>query len=253
VLNLCVNARDAMPGGGKITITAANHTDIQEYGLSGDFVELRITDTGEGMDAETIARCLEPFYTTKDIGKGTGLGLAQVYGFTQASEGSIHIESKPGLGTRVSLYLPRSLQPLQIHGHELDTYTATAAMSHPKCKVLLVEDDPAVATLTSDMLRELGYEVLPVTDAHAGLRAMSGDHGIEMILSDVMMPGGMDGVGFVRELRRRNVQLPIVLVTGMPDAVRRDVETAGISLLAKPYELADLATHLNAALLSQNH
>lgn len=253
VLNLCVNARDAMPGGGKIAIAAANHADIKEYGLSGDFVELSITDTGEGMDAETIARCLEPFYTTKDIGKGTGLGLAQVYGFSRASEGSIHIESNPGLGTRVSLYLPRSRQPPQIHGSDLDTLTAAADISNPKCKVLLVEDDPAVAALTSDMLKELGYEVLQVSDAHAGLRAMSGDHGVEMILSDVMMPGGMDGVGFVRELRRRNVQLPIVLVTGMPDAVRREAETAGISLLAKPYQLADLAANLNTALQRQKY
>jgi PAS domain S-box-containing protein len=252
VLNLCVNARDAMPGGGKITIAAANHTNIQEYGLSGDFVELSITDTGEGMDADTIARCLEPFYTTKDIGKGTGLGLAQVYGFTQGSEGSIHIESKPKLGTRVSLYLPRSQQAPQIRSSERGTYTA-AAMPHPKCKVLLVEDDPAVAALTSDMLKELGYEVLQVSDARAGLRAMSGDHGVEMILSDVMMPGGMDGVGFVRELRRRHVELPIVLVTGMPDAVRREAETAGISLLAKPYQLADLAANLNTALQRQKH
>ena len=253
VLNLCVNARDAMPGGGKIAIAAANHADIKEYGLSGDFVELSITDTGEGMDAETIARCLEPFYTTKDIGKGTGLGLAQVYGFSRASEGSIHIESNPGLGTRVSLYLPRSRQPPQIHGSDLDTLTAATDISNPKCKVLLVEDDPAVAALTSDMLKELGYEVLQVSDAHAGLRAMSGDHGVEMILSDVMMPGGMDGVGFVRELRRRNVQLPIVLVTGMPDAVRREAETAGISLLAKPYQLADLAANLNTALQRQKY
>lgn len=251
VLNLCVNARDAMPGGGKITIAAANHADIKEYGMSGDFVELSITDTGEGMDADTIARCLEPFYTTKDIGKGTGLGLAQVYGFTRASEGSIHIESKLQQGTRVSLYLPRSQRPPQFHGSELETHTAAAATPHPKCKVLLVEDDPAVAVLTSDMLKELGYEVLQVSDAHAGLHVMSGDHGVEMILSDVMMPGGMDGVGFVHELRRRNVQLPIVLVTGMPDAVRREAETAGISLLAKPYELADLAANLNAALLRQ--
>jgi PAS domain S-box-containing protein len=248
VLNLCVNARDAMPGGGKITIAAANHANIKEYGLSGDFVELSITDTGEGMDADTIARCLEPFYTTKDIGKGTGLGLAQVYGFTQGSEGSIHIESKPKLGTRVSLLLPRSHELPQIPRDEPDPRSDPSAIWQKKCKVLLVEDDPAVATLTSDMLSELGYEVLQVADPRAGLIAMSGDHGITMILSDVMMPGGMDGVSFARELRHRNVRLPIVLVTGMPDAVRREAQAAEFSLLAKPYELADLAAHLNAAL-----
>jgi PAS domain S-box-containing protein len=244
LLNLCVNARDAMPQGGTITIAARNRPDIDDVQLRGDFVEVSVIDTGEGMDAATVSRCLEPFFTTKDVGKGSGLGLAQVYGFARGSEGAVQIESKLQQGTRVSLLLPRSARAPQA--------TAVAAEEHgglrpAYCKVLLVEDDVTVASLTEDMLRELGYEVNQVADARAGLKAVSEDHGYGLILSDVMMPGGMDGLAFVTEVRRRDAKLPVVLVTGFPDGVRKQAEEAGIPLLAKPYTLSDLASRLNAA------
>jgi PAS domain S-box-containing protein len=248
LLNLCVNARDAMPQGGTITISAVNRADIRDYGLRGDFVELSVNDTGVGMDAETITRCLEPFYTTKDIGKGSGLGLAQVYGFAHGSGGSVQIESKAHEGTKVLLLLPRSTE-------------SPCAMSRPGagpkevspsdpalCRVLLVEDDVQVASLTSAMLSELGYEVIPVTTGQAALNELAATPGIGLVLSDVMMPGGMDGMALVREMRQRKISLPIVLVSGFSAAAKRDAENEGIPLLPKPYSLGDLAAQLTSAL-----
>jgi PAS domain S-box-containing protein len=246
LLNLCVNARDAMPQGGTITIAAVNRADIREYGLTGDFVELSVNDSGVGMDAETIARCLEPFYTTKDIGKGSGLGLAQVYGFAHGSGGSVQIESLAHKGTKVVLLLPRSNESPSTttrRGSVDDVSTAQGL-----CRVLLVEDDVQVASLTSAMLAELGYEVIPVTTGQAALNELAATPGIGLVLSDVMMPGGMDGMGLVREMRRRGMSLPVVLVSGFSAAAKRDAEDEGIPLLPKPYTLRDLAAQLTSAL-----
>jgi PAS domain S-box-containing protein len=248
LLNLCVNARDAMPQGGTITIAAVNRADMREYGLTGDFVEISVSDTGVGMDAETIARCLEPFYTTKDIGKGSGLGLAQVYGFAHGSGGSVQIESKAHEGAKVLLLLPRSNESpcaTPRRGESLDNVSPDAP-AH--CRVLLVEDDVQVASLTSAMLAELGYEVIPVTTGQAALNELAATPGIGLVLSDVMMPGGMDGMALVRAMRQRRISLPVVLVSGFSAAAKRDAENEGIPLLPKPYSLGDLASQLTAAL-----
>ena len=248
LLNLCVNARDAMPQGGTITVAALNRADMREYGLSGDFVELSVNDTGVGMDAETIARCLEPFYTTKDIGKGSGLGLAQVYGFAHGSGGSVQIESRADEGTRVLLLLPRSNESPSANPRRVGSRDDVSACAPALCRVLLVEDDVQVASLTSAMLTELGYEVIPVTTGQAALNELAATPGIGLVLSDVMMPGGMDGMGLVREMRLRRISLPVVLVSGFSAAAKRDAEDEGIPLLPKPYTLGDLAAQLTAAL-----
>jgi PAS domain S-box-containing protein len=248
LLNLCVNARDAMPQGGTITVAAVNRADIREYGLTGDFVELSVSDTGVGMDAETIARCLEPFYTTKDIGKGSGLGLAQVYGFAHGSGGSVQIESRAHEGTRVLLLLPRSNESPSATARRTGSGDAVSAGARGLCRVLLVEDDVQVASLTSAMLAELGYDVIPVTTGQAALNELAATPGIGLVLSDVMMPGGMDGMGLVREMRLRRISLPVVLVSGFSAAAKRDAEDEGIPLLPKPYTLGDLAAQLTAAL-----
>jgi PAS domain S-box-containing protein len=245
LLNLCVNARDAMASGGTITITARNRPDFSEYPLRGDFVELTVIDTGSGMDAQTVSRCFEPFYTTKDIGKGSGLGLAQVYGFVRGSGGTIQIESRPDAGTKMSLFLPRST------GEAIAAKESAPSLpaAPPRCRVLLVEDDTEVASLTAEMLLELGYEVLHVGGAQQGLDTLAAQHGsIGLILSDVMMPGGMDGLSFVRELRNRGVQLPVVLVSGYAESIRREAEGAGTVLLAKPYRLDELGQTLAGVL-----
>ncbi len=248
LLNLCVNARDAMPQGGTITIAAANRADIREYGLAGDFVELSVSDTGVGMDSATIARCLEPFYTTKDIGKGSGLGLAQVYGFAHGSGGSVQIESRAREGTKVLLLLPRSSEPATAAPRRREPRGAAAACPPAPCRVLLVEDDVQVASLTSAMLAELGYDVIPVTTGQAALKELAASPDIGLVLSDVMMPGGMNGVALVREMRQRKISLPVVLVSGFSAFAKRDAEDEGIPLLPKPYTLSDLAAQLSSAL-----
>jgi PAS domain S-box-containing protein len=238
LLNLCVNARDAMPNGGSITIAARNRPRFDELQLTGDFVELSVTDTGEGMDAETVSRCFEPFYTTKGVGKGSGLGLAQVYGFVKGSAGAVQIESKPREGTTVSLYLPRSMSEIPA-AHETQPMLGDALSP---CKVLLVEDDAAVASLTREMLFELGYDVAHVDSGRAGLDFLLRDRqSIGLVLSDVMMPDGMDGLTFLRELRKADVQIPVILVSGYIESIRREADNAGITLLAKPYRLEELS------------
>ncbi len=248
LLNLCVNARDAMPQGGTITIAAVNRANLREYGISGDFVEISVSDTGVGMDAETIARCLEPFYTTKDIGKGSGLGLAQVYGFAHGSGGSVHIESRAEEGTKVLLLLPRSNESPGAIPPRAESRHGVSTCAPGQCRVLLVEDDVQVASLTSAMLDELGYEVIPVTTGQAALNELAATPGIGLVLSDVMMPGGMDGMALVREMRQRKISLPVVLVSGFSAAGKRDAEKEGIPLLPKPYSLGDLAAQLTSVL-----
>ncbi len=250
LLNLCVNARDAMPQGGTITIAAVNRPDIGDYGLTGDFVELSVSDTGVGMDAETIARCLEPFYTTKDIGKGSGLGLAQVYGFAHGSGGSVEIESRFQEGTKVLLLLPRSNESPSASPRRMESGDVVSPCTPGLCRVLLVEDDVQVASLTSAMLAELGYEVIPVTTGQAALSELAATPDIGLVLSDVMMPGGMDGMALVREMRQRRISLPVLLVSGFSAAAKHDAETEGIPLLPKPYSLGDLAAQLNSVLSS---
>jgi PAS domain S-box-containing protein len=248
LLNLCVNARDAMPQGGTITIAAVNRANLREYGISGDFVEISVSDTGVGMDAETIARCLEPFYTTKDVGKGSGLGLAQVYGFAHGSGGSVHIESRAEEGTKVLLLLPRSNESPGAIPPRAESRHGVSTCAPGQCRVLLVEDDVQVASLTSAMLDELGYEVIPVTTGQAALNELAATPGIGPVLSDVMMPGGMDGMALVREMRQRKISLPVVLVSGFSAAGKRDAEKEGIPLLPKPYSLGDLAAQLTSVL-----
>ena len=237
LLNLCVNARDAMPNGGTITIAARNRPALAEFQLRGDFVELSVSDTGEGMDADTMSRCLEPFYTTKDVGKGSGLGLAQVYGFVKGSAGTVQIESQLQVGTTVQLFLPRATGVASDAQRSAPRFQGVPQ----RCKVLLVEDDAAVASLTGEMLHELGYEVDHADSGPTGLRALTANPGsYGLIISDVMMPGEMDGLAFVRELRKADVRLPVLLVSGYAEAIRSEAEKVGILLLAKPYRVDEL-------------
>jgi len=246
ILNLCVNARDAMPQGGTITIAACNRPNIRELNLRGDFVELSVTDTGVGMSVDTIARCMEPFYTTKDIGKGSGLGLAQVYGFVHGSGGMVQIESRVDEGTKVTLLFPRSKELPQsaLELRDMGDESSSAAPGH--CRVLLVEDDVQVASLTSAMLAELGCEVVPVTTAQAALEELAKSADIGLVLSDIMMPGGMDGIELVRQMRQRKFALPVLLVSGFAAAAAEEAKKEGITLLAKPYSVNDLAQKIRA-------
>jgi PAS domain S-box-containing protein len=248
ILNLCVNARDAMPQGGVITVGAKNVAHAKENDLPGDFVSLYVTDTGTGMSAEILARIFEPFFTTKEVGKGSGMGLPQVYGFAQQSGGNVKVETTEGAGTTVTLLLPRSelLPPRdEPAAKALDT---TARRQALKGSVLLVEDDDEVAALVTEMLRELGFRVTRVPSAQSALGALADDPGIDLVFSDVMMPGAMNGVELAREVRRRRPATPVLLTTGYAGTAFKTAAAEGIEVLAKPYEISQLGAALAAAL-----
>ena len=238
VLNLCVNARDAMPSGGVIMIDASNTTDA-EGATRRDIVELCVGDCGVGMSEEVIARACEPFFTTKDVGKGSGLGLAQVYAFITNSGGSLAIESKPGSGTTVRMRFPRSTEALVPAADEPAAEASASAGVEKKGHVLLVEDDREVAALSQEMLTSLGFDVTQVGSAEAALGALKNGRRIDIVFSDVRMPGGMNGIELVREIRRRNPRLPVVLTTGYAEGLR-EAEGEGIPVLPKPYQLEAL-------------
>ncbi|WP_369981455.1 response regulator [Xanthomonas bundabergensis] len=242
VLNLTVNARDAMPNGGTIVVRAQNVAGVGK--TDPDFIRLSIIDTGTGMAPEVKARVFEPFYTTKDIGKGSGLGLAQVHGFVQQSGGSIHIDSDLGQGTAIHLLLPRSFRaPAPDERHLVDVQVARRSAGDAGY-VLLVEDDDEVAALVGEMLRQLGYQVTRVASAAAALGALANERVVDIVFSDIMMPGGMNGLELVREIRVRRKALPILLTSGYAEAARSAAEAEGVQILSKPYRLDELAAAL---------
>ena len=246
ILNLCVNARDAMPVGGTITIRAENMTETVGGDEPQEFVKLSVADHGCGMPPEVVGRAFEPFFTTKDVSKGSGLGLPQVYGFAQQSGGRVFIESKVGDGTKVTVVLPRTAaEPARASGDQ-EVPAATADGSR-RGHLLLVEDDREVSVLTKDMLASLGFTVIHVTSADAALGALANERVVDFVLSDIMMPGGVNGVELAREIRRRYPNLPIALMTGYIESAA-DLDDGEFSLLQKPYTVADLASALNVAL-----
>ena len=240
LLNIAVNARDAMPNGGRIVISAENVRDVADGNLEGDFVRLSVSDTGEGMEPEMVSRVFEPFFTTKERGQGTGLGLSQVYGFTRASGGDVRIESAPGEGATISLFLPRTDKPLSIRRVEEER---EPAKGHGR--ILMVEDDDGVASVVGEMLKELGYEPVHALDAAEALKRLSRQR-FDLVFSDMVMPGEMDGIQLAREIRKRKPELPVVLTTGFSEAAAAANED-GLRLLVKPYRIEQLAAELQAA------
>lgn len=256
VLNLAVNARDAMPEGGSITLRAENASNVDES-LRGDFVRLDITDTGSGMAPEVLAHAFEPFFTTKEVGKGSGLGLAQAHGFAQASGGSVKIRSTPGAGTTISIFLPRTFKEPVAAAAPLVDLRAAASTGAEAGQVLLVEDDDEVAALTSEMITELGYQATRVATAAAALGALANGRPIDLVFSDILMPGGMNGVELALEIRRRRPELQVVLTSGYAGAARQAANREELKILMKPYTLEDLrnafAAARSAAAVSASH
>jgi CheY-like chemotaxis protein len=244
IVNLCVNARDAMPSGGAIAI-AADNVRLEERGTMRDFVRLRLRDPGVGMSSDVLARAFEPFFTTKGVSKGSGLGLPQVYGFAQQSGGRVVIESAVGAGTTVTLLLPRSFEVPPPSAGPSEPASLSAPRSGPDRRghVLLVEDDPEVAALTRELLTSLGFTVIRVASAEAALGALADSRSVDFVLSDVMMPGGMSGLQLARELRRRYPDLRIVLTTGYVESLA-DSWDGEFEVLLKPYTAESLAQTL---------
>jgi len=247
ILNLCVNGRDAMPSGGVITIRARNAPAIHDGELSGDFVVITVEDTGTGMSPEVLTHIFEPFFTTKQIGEGSGLGLPQVYGFAQQSGGAVRVSSTVGRGTTVSLFLPRTDEsPTNLKSGAADI-AGSALRPTIAGSVLLVEDDDEVATLVTEMLQELGYRVTRAASAESALGALANERQVDLVLSDIMMPGTMNGLGLFRELKLRRPGLPVLLTSGYAGAVIDSAQDENIGVLRKPYDIHELDTALREA------
>ena len=244
ILNLALNARDAMPDGGTIEINARNVPALADHDLAGDFVCLDIADSGVGMSPDVLAHAFEPFFTTKEVGSGSGLGLAQAHGFAKASGGAVRIASSPGRGTLVSLFLPRTLKTPaytgQLMAHASDDVPGYAA------QVLVVEDDDEVAALTVEMINQLGYDTTRVASAEAALGALADRRSVDIVFSDVMMPGRMNGVELAQEIRRRRPNLPVLLTSGYAEAARRKAGGQQIKIIPKPYRIDELRDALAA-------
>jgi PAS domain S-box-containing protein len=247
MLNLCVNARDAMPSGGVITIRARNAPMVRDAELCGDFVVVTVEDTGTGMSADVLMHIFEPFFTTKEIGKGSGLGLPQVYGFVQQSGGAVRVASTVGHGTTITLFLPRTDESPTILKSGATDIPGGAVRPALVGSVLLVEDDDEVATLVTEMLRELGYRVTRSASAESALGALANERHVDVVLSDIMMPGSMNGLGLAREVRRRRPGLPVLLTSGYAGAVVDSAQDENISVLRKPYDINELDTALREA------
>ncbi|UEM10552.1 response regulator [Bradyrhizobium barranii subsp. barranii] len=246
ILNLAVNARDAMPNGGTILVRGENLPDLNDEQIAGDYVRLSVVDTGVGMSPEILSRVFEPFFTTKEVGKGSGLGLAQVHGFATQSRGTVRIRSEVGRGTSIELYLPRSLSIPSRERHLIDLNVVRPKKSNHG-RILLVEDDDEVAALVSEMLGQLGYEVTHAASGAAALGALADGRAVDLVFSDIMMPGGMNGVELAREIKRRRSDIPVLLTSGYSEAAVQDAELAGLQILPKPYHIDELAAALSAA------
>ena len=238
LLNLAVNARDAMPSGGTLTITIKPvllRGKASEEGLNGEFIAVRVADTGTGIPADVLPRVFEPYFTTKDVDKGTGLGLSQVYGFAKQSGGAVTITSAPRRGTAVTLFLPRTWETPD----EIRPMPPSAAVKRPAGTVLLVEDNAEVAAVGKAYLEQLGYEVRQAASAQAALDLLDSDGDVDAVFSDILMPGGMNGLVMAGLMRRRFPNISVLLTTGYSssadDAVRQ-----GFEVLQKPYDIATL-------------
>jgi len=248
ILNLAVNARDAMDGEGFLTISTANETlaanavgDIQP----GEYLRISVSDTGCGMTDEVKDRAFEPFFTTKQVGKGTGLGLSQIFGFAHQSGGEVGIESTLGAGTTVSIYVPRTEVVVSnvrilpaVQRHEAD-------ITVPGARILLVEDDPRVRTATVGALEDLGYEPVSCSSGAEAMRLFATED-FDLVISDVVMPE-MTGPELIRELRARRPEIAVLFVTGFVGDGESD-DLIGHDLLRKPFTVAALAGAVAGAL-----
>jgi signal transduction histidine kinase len=241
LLNLAINARDAMPGGGRLTLSVGEVVVDARNALglkAGSYIRLVSADTGTGMDAATLARATEPFFSTKGVGKGTGLGLSMVHGLAAQSGGTLKLTSEPGAGTAVELWLPATSEAaIDIGEHAVEPVVARRAAT-----VLLVDDEELVRAATADMLRDIGYTVVEVASATQALTAIRSGLDADVLVSDYLMPG-MTGGQLIHELRSSGVRIPALLVTGYA-AAGEDVP-ADVQRLAKPFRQVDLAARVN--------
>ncbi len=249
LLNLAINARDAMPDGGRLTLRTASVavSDAAEPVAPGDYVEILVSDTGQGMAGEVAARAFEPFFTTKRVGQGSGLGLSMVYGFVSQSGGHVSIDSTPGAGTRIRLLLPQAALPVSAPAEPRPSGGESRA--RPGEMILLVEDDPNVRQLAAQLLDQLGYSFIEAADGPAALAALAEAPRIDLLLTDVMLPLGMNGVEVARRARERRPGLKVLFMSGYAEgALAPGAGGLEVDLLHKPFRKAELAARLRRAL-----
>ncbi|MGH6677837.1 MAG: ATP-binding protein, partial [Bradyrhizobium sp.] len=231
IVNIAVNARDAMPNGGTFTLSVTPVTVDQE---GGDllFFAISLSDTGTGIPPNLLSKMFDPFFTTKEVGKGTGLGLSQVYGFAHQAGGTVTADSKLGQGTTITIYLP-SCADEEITDQEPSAARTKARDAQPQT-VLVVDDSADVADVTSSLFEHLGFETIYRESAEAALKLLETGAKIDLVFSDIVMPGTIDGVGLAREIRSRYPNLPIALTTGFSDAAR--AAPPNLKILRKPFD-----------------
>jgi len=239
LVNLVMNSRDAMPDGGAVTIGAENVSVVEEGGIvsPGDYVAIAVKDTGVGIPPDVLAKVFEPFFTTKPVGKGTGLGLSQVYGFAHQAGGAVRIASELGSGTTITILLPRAEQ------QGVADANAPAASLVQAGTVLLIEDNPEVASASAGLLEQLGYTVRWAPNAEAALKEIEKD-GIDLVFSDIVMPGRLDGLGLARLIKKKHPGLPILLATGYSEAAHN--ADKDFPILRKPYQVHELSKAITA-------
>lgn len=246
LLNLCINARDAMPDGGKLTIETANrwidrHTAAERDLPPGQYLSLCVSDTGTGMPASVVAKAFDPFFTTKPIGQGTGLGLSMIYGFARQSNGQVRIYSEVGQGTMVCIYLPRHL------GEAEQAEVAPELSSAPRADqgetVLIVDDEPTVRMLVTEVLEELGYTAIEAADGAGGLQVLQSNARIDLLVTDVGLPGGMNGRQVADAARVARPDLKVLFITGYAEnaVLSHGHLDPGMHVLTKPFSLESLA------------
>jgi PAS domain S-box-containing protein len=242
ILNLAINARDAMPQGGTLTVRTANRVVDDAFASrweapAGEYAMISVEDTGTGMSPEVIAHVFEPFFTTKDVGKGTGLGLSQVYGFAKQSGGFVAVKSHPGRGTTIEVFLKRSSEAPSV-----TRPLAEESLESGTGVVLVVEDDAAVRITTSGMLEDLGYSVVPAETGSAALKIIQSNASIDLVLSDVVMPEGMSGVELAKRIGTLRPDLPVLLTSGYTaQRVIPETSSGELALLKKPFSQTDLS------------
>jgi signal transduction histidine kinase len=249
LLNLCINARDAMPDGGGLVVETRNRAlnDAAAKALDmrpGDYVALSVTDTGVGMSPQVIAKAFDPFFTTKPIGQGTGLGLSMIYGFARQSGGQAHIQSEPGVGTTVCLYLPRQAMPAG--AAELPVSVPAAARAVLGERLLVVDDDASVRAIACELLKESGYLVLEAQDGLAAMEILQSDIPLDLLVTDVGLPGGMNGRQLANAARASRPGLKVLFITGYAEqAVMGEGQLdPGMQILTKPFSLDVLANRV---------
>jgi len=233
IVNIAVNARDAMPNGGTFTLAVSSATINHDLGgdhLNGAFAVIEFSDTGVGIPPNLLTKIFDPFFTTKEVGKGTGLGLSQVYGFAHQAGGTVTADSKVGRGTTFTVYLPRCSDE-EIASKEIPEIDAPH-LQRPM--VLIVDDSAEVAEVTSSLFEHLGYDTIYRDSAEAALHLLAKDAKIDLVFSDIVMPGTIDGVGLASEVRSRYPHLPVILTTGYSDAVQ--AAPPELKILRKPFD-----------------